>query len=83
MAARSACVRCRSCVDEISGQPKLDPSTVPENLQIAQVSSVGHYAIQVVFSDGHGSGIQTFENLRGPLCQCPSCEQQRSTRWEV
>jgi len=33
---------------------------------------VGAYAVQVVWSDGHDTGIYSFETLRR-LCPCPEC----------
>jgi DUF971 family protein len=40
------------------------------------VSSVGRYAINFVWSDGHDSGIYAFEYLRA-ICPCPSCRAPR------
>jgi DUF971 family protein len=34
---------------------------------------VGHYAIQIDFSDGHTTGIFSFEHLR-EICPCPACQ---------
>jgi len=34
---------------------------------------VGRYALQIYWSDGHSSGIYTFDYLRG-LCPCTECE---------
>jgi ATP-binding protein involved in chromosome partitioning len=61
---RLAC-RCAVCVDEMSGRPILDPTTVPLNIMPTRIWSLGNYAIGVSFSDGHQSGIYTFIHLRG------------------
>jgi DUF971 family protein len=37
---------------------------------------VGRYALQIYWSDGHSSGIYTFDYLRD-LCQCAECEAAR------
>ena len=37
---------------------------------------VGRYALQIYWSDGHSSGISTFDYLRG-LCPCADCESAR------
>jgi DUF971 family protein len=37
-----------------------------------QAKAVGQYAIQIDFSDGHATGIYSFEYLRG-VCPCESC----------
>ena len=34
--------------------------------------SVGHYAIQFEFSDGHSTGIYSFDHLRD-ICPCEEC----------
>jgi DUF971 family protein len=36
---------------------------------------VGHYAIQIDFSDGHSTGIFSFEHLR-EICPCSACQQE-------
>jgi DUF971 family protein len=35
-------------------------------------TSVGNYAIQINFSDGHNTGIYSYEQLR-MICPCPQC----------
>jgi ATP-binding protein involved in chromosome partitioning len=60
---RLACP-CAVCVDEVTGDKVLDPDTVPEDLTLFQIQTVGRYAIQPVFSDGHDTGIFTFERLK-------------------
>ena len=68
---RQACP-CALCRDEFSGEPLLDPATVPENLGATRAEVVGNYALTFAFSDGHGTGIYSFENLR-KLCRCAEC----------
>lgn len=36
---------------------------------------VGNYAIQIEFSDGHASGIFSFDHLR-QVCMCEACEKE-------
>lgn len=60
---RLAC-GCAQCVDEWSGEERLDPSSVPEDVHPLRIESVGRYAIQIQWSDGHGSGIYPFRRLR-------------------
>lgn len=54
---------CASCVDEWSGEVMLDPESVPEDIAIEKIQSVGRYAIGIHWSDGHRSGIYTYERL--------------------
>jgi DUF971 family protein len=35
-------------------------------------ASVGSYAIQINFSDGHNTGIYSYEQLRS-ICPCQAC----------
>lgn len=55
---------CAQCVDEITGVRRLDPASVPADLTQRDVQLVGNYALGVVFSDGHSTGIFTFPMLR-------------------
>ena len=59
---RLACP-CAACVDEMSGRPLLDPATIPEDVRPLSVGLVGAYGLRVQWSDGHGTGIYTFERL--------------------
>jgi DUF971 family protein len=43
----------------------------PENAEL-----VGRYALQIYWSDGHSTGIYTFDYLR-ELCPCADCESAR------
>ena len=68
---RLAC-RCASCTDEMSGRPLLDPSRVPSTITPESVALVGGYGLRVRWSDGHDTGIYTFEQLRA-ACGCDRC----------
>ena len=70
-ALRQACP-CAMCRDEWTGRPLLDPETVPESLAASKAELVGNYAIAFQFSDGHSTGIFSFENLR-KSCPCREC----------
>jgi ATP-binding protein involved in chromosome partitioning len=60
---RLACP-CAMCIDEVSGEPRLDPATVPMDVKPSELRSVGRYAIQYTWSDGHSTGIYTYDMLR-------------------
>jgi ATP-binding protein involved in chromosome partitioning len=64
---RLACP-CALCVDETSGRRILDPSQVPQDIRPIQITPVGRYALNVSWTDGHHSGIYTFETLRKLGC---------------
>jgi DUF971 family protein len=46
-------------------------------LKMLNVEEVGHYAIRIAWSDGHGSGIYSFDHLR-KICPCPECRAARA-----
>ncbi len=60
---RLACA-CATCVDEWSGEERLDPTSVPEEVHPLRIRPVGRYAIQIDWSDGHTTGIYPFARLR-------------------
>lgn len=60
---RRACP-CAECVSETTGVRMHDPASVPEDLEQSQLQLVGNYAVSMRFSDGHSTGIFTFEFLR-------------------
>jgi DUF971 family protein len=41
-------------------------------LKMTNVEPVGNYAIRIVWSDGHSTGIYSYEHLR-KICPCPLC----------
>jgi DUF971 family protein len=45
----------------------------PEDLTIVRLVPVGAYAVQIVWSDGHDTGIYPFEMLR-LSCPCDVCK---------
>jgi len=60
---RLAC-RCALCKEEMSGRPLLDPKSVRPDVSPRTINSIGHYAINFVWSDGHSTGIYSFKHLR-------------------
>ena len=60
---RLAC-GCAQCVDEWTGAERLAASAVPADVHPVKIAGVGRYAIQIEWSDGHGSGIYPFRRLR-------------------
>lgn len=70
--------QCAACIEEMSGRPLLDPSTVPENVRPLGITLVGSYAIRVNWSDGHDTGIYTYQWLRA-ACPCERCHPERDS----
>ena len=65
-------LRARSPSAETAGEPDIfgnirggDPRTEFPGVVVTGYEMVGRYAIRFIFSDGHDSGLYTFEYLRG------------------
>jgi DUF971 family protein len=68
---RLACP-CAACMEEMTGRAILNPATVPADVRPVSLALVGAYGIRVNWSDGHGTGIYTFQRLL-QQCPCPRC----------
>src|SRR2546423_8127062 len=64
---RRACP-CAQCVNEWTGERTLKPEVIPDEVEIKYVSIVGRYALNFRWSDGHETGIYSFQYLRD-LCE--------------
>jgi len=60
---------CAHCKEEFTGKRILDPKTIPADIYPKNILPVGRYALQMVWSDGHDTGIYTFENLYKLGCE--------------
>lgn len=47
-----------------------------EPARAVQAEPVGNYAVRFAFSDGHSTGIYSFEYFR-EICPCADCQAQR------
>ena len=66
-ALRRACP-CAQCVNEWTGQRTLKPEVITDEVEISEVAIVGRYALNFRWSDGHETGIYSFQYLRD-LCE--------------
>jgi len=64
---RRACP-CAQCVNEWTGERTLRPEAISNEVVIDDVSVVGRYALNFRWSDGHETGIYSFQYLRD-LCE--------------
>jgi DUF971 family protein len=64
---------CAACVDEWTGERRLKAEDVPLLIMLQDIESVGRYALQFKWSDGHDTGIYSYSLLR-KLCQCDVCQ---------
>ncbi len=69
---------CAQCVEEMTGRPLLEPATVPKDVTALSIGLVGSYAVRIDWSDGHGTGIYTYELLRA-MCPCEQCAAGRQS----
>lgn len=61
---------CASCRE---GKAKFKlPIAGSSGLYAVQIGVVGRYAISIQWSDGHDTGIYSYDTLRG-LCPCSEC----------
>lgn len=70
---------CATCLDT-EPAPAWESGPLPMfgsgPLKPEKAKLVGRYALQIYWSDGHSSGIYTFDYLRD-LCPCAACEGER------
>jgi ATP-binding protein involved in chromosome partitioning len=56
----------------MSGRPLLDPAAIPPDIRPVSLALVGAYGLKIQWSDGHSTGIYTFDLLLR-RCPCPRC----------
>ena len=60
---RRACP-CAGCINEWTGEKMLKAEMVAEDLSFSSIAVVGRYALNFNFSDGHDTGIFSFQFLK-------------------
>ncbi len=58
---------CANCISEHTGERLLDITTIPEDIHPTEIKLIGNYALQIFWSDGHSTGMYTWEHLEN-LC---------------
>ncbi len=74
---------CALCNDERAKKEKLAGTAAPSavlpmfkpRVKAKSASAVGNYAVQIEFTDGHATGIYSFEHLR-EICPCNACARE-------
>ena len=72
---------CAACTGA-HGTPKRQPAAntpfqmYQAKLKMVDVEPVGNYAIRINWSDGHNTGIYSFEHFR-EICPCAQCRAGR------
>jgi DUF971 family protein len=73
---------CAVCNDERAKKEQEKSKGMPvlpmfkERVKARAAKPVGNYAVQIDFSDGHATGIFSFEYLRS-ICPCKECASAR------
>jgi DUF971 family protein len=62
---------CAKCRDEWTGERTLDPANIPADIRLEGLEGIGNYAVRLQWSDGHGSGIYTWEALANLAAGAP------------
>lgn len=60
-------LRLESPSAEVQGHgsgPKPPPPVVPDDIRVVKAEPVGRYALRIFFSDGHSSGLYTWNIIR-------------------
>jgi len=75
---------CALCNDEREKKARIGTSAVASSVALPMfkprvtakgASAVGSYALQIQFSDGHSTGIYSYEHLR-EICPCEACGKE-------
>ncbi|MFN2501876.1 MAG: DUF971 domain-containing protein [Pyrinomonadaceae bacterium] len=55
---------CAACINEWTGEKILADDAITDELTFSSMAIVGRYALNFHFSDGHDTGIYSFDYLR-------------------
>ena len=74
---------CATCTGAHGTTPRTPEANNPFQmykpaLKMLGVEPVGNYAIRINWSDGHNTGIYSYEHLR-KICECAACKASMET----
>lgn len=72
---RCPCATCRTQRETAAGKTALP--LYKEKARALRAEPVGHYAVRFTFSDGHSTGIYSFDYFR-EICPCPDCTARQT-----
>jgi DUF971 family protein len=69
---------CATCTGAHGTPPRQPEAATPfqmykPTLKILRVEPIGNYAIRINWSDGHGTGLYSWEHFRS-ICPCAECQ---------
>lgn len=56
--------KCANCVDEWSGKLQIVKENIPNDVHPLMIENVGRYGLKINWSDGHSTGIYSYDYLR-------------------
>lgn len=65
--------QCAECIHEWTGEKLISRDRIPSDIRPVSVTAVGNYAVSIRFSDGHGTGVYSYDLLR-KICPCAICQ---------
>jgi len=72
---RMAC-RCAGCIEEWTQRNLVSAQQIPPFIKPLKIDPVGNYALSFQWSDGHSTGLYTYDYLR-EICACATCRAPR------
>ena len=69
---------CAACIEEWTGKQLVRSENVPMDVHPLKLSAVGQYALHIEWSDGHATGIYSFDLLRS-ICPCALCSKKEGS----
>lgn len=60
---RGSC-QCAQCIEEFTGNQLLDVKSIPADIKANTIDTLGNYAVVIGWSDGHSSGIFSWDHLK-------------------
>lgn len=70
------CAECLKAKGERKNPLRIVTGPPADQIALAEMELAGNYALTIAFSDGHASGIFSFEYLR-EVCNCQICKSDR------
>lgn len=58
--------------EQQAAEPKNPFQLYKPKLKMEQIEEVGNYALRIIWSDGHNTGIYSYDHLRR-ICPCTEC----------
>ena len=68
------CAECLKFRNQPKGGLRIITGPVYETVEIGEMSLAGNYALNLSFTDGHNTGIFSFDYLR-EICPCSFCKK--------